>query len=90
MHDDELDELAADDDELSDEDENGSILSIRRADGTEVVSIVCTYDEWNVHLQPGGAIREAFIGSRAESGILVDTTLQIERDEDGTYVIRLD
>jgi hypothetical protein len=31
------------------------MLSIRRADGEEVVSIVATGDEWSVHLQPGGA-----------------------------------
>ena len=94
MHDDELDdaiddELAGDEAELSEQDENASMLSIRRADGTEVVSIVCTYDEWNVQVQPGGAVRGAHIGSRSDTPVLIDTTLDIERDEDGTYVIRL-
>jgi hypothetical protein len=88
--DDELDVDEVEDEELSEEDENASILSIRRQDGTEVVSIVCNYDEWNVHLQPGGAIRSAFIGSRSETPVLIDSTLEIERDDDGTYVIRLD
>ena len=91
MHDDELvDELADDEAELSEEDENASLISIRRADGTEVISILCTYDEWNVHLLPGGAVRGAHIASRAESPVVIDSTLDIERDEDGTYVIRLD
>lgn len=94
MHDDELDdaiddELAEDEAELSEQDENASMLSIRRADGTEVVSIVCTYDEWNVQMQPGGAVRGTHIGSRSDTPVLIDTTLEIERDEDGTYVIRL-
>lgn len=92
MHDEELDDAAEEfeeEEELSEEDENASIVSIRRADGTEVVSIVCNYDEWNVHLQPGGAIRSAFIGSRSETPVLIDSTLPIEREDDGTYVIRL-
>lgn len=84
------DDLIDDDSELSEQEENGAVLSIRRADGTEVVSIVATGDEWNVHLQPGGGVRNAFLGSRADSPVWIDTTRQIERDEDGTYVIRID
>lgn len=92
MHDDELDDDAddADDGELSEQDENASILSIRRADGSEVISILATGDEWNVHLQPGGDIRNAFLGSRVDSPVWIDSVHQIERDDDGTYVIRLD
>jgi hypothetical protein len=96
MHDDELDDIIADDEmaeddaELSEQDENASVLSIRRGDGTEVVTIVVTGDEWNVHLQPGGGIRNAFVGSRVDSPIWVDSTRQIERDTDGTYVITVD
>lgn len=95
MYDDEPDDIAADDlveddADLSELDENASVLSIRRADGTEVVSILATGDEWNVHLQPGGDIRNAFLGSRVDSPIWIDTVHQIERDDDGTYVIRLD
>lgn len=88
-HDDDLADLIADaeDDEQS---ENASMLSIRNADGDEVVSIFATADEWNVHLQPGGAIRNAFLGSRADSPVWVSSVDgDIERDEDGTYVIRL-
>ena len=84
------DELAEDDAELTEQEENGSVLSIRRADGTEVVTIVATGDEWNVHLQPGGDIRNAFLGSRVDSPVWIDTVGQIERDDDGTYVIQID
>jgi hypothetical protein len=94
--DDELDlddELAEDEDEdeLSEQDVNGRTLSIRRADGEELVSIQSTGDEWSVQLQPGGAIRNAYLGARADTPVWLDTwDRQIERDEDGTYVIRLD
>jgi hypothetical protein len=84
-------ELTEDDVETTEQDENARMLSIRRADGEEVVSIVATGDEWSVHLQPGGAIRNAFIGSRTETPVWLNTwDREIERDEDGTYVIRLD
>lgn len=84
-------EPTEDDIETSEQDENARVLSIRRADGEEVVSIVATGDEWSVHLQPGGAIRNAFIGSRTDTPVWLNTwDREIERDEDGTYVIRLD
>ncbi len=98
MHDDEFDpeaELAdtdfADEDvEISEEEANGHTLSIRRADGEEIVSIVATAEEWSVALQPGGAIRNAYIGSRTDSPVWLNTwDRPIERDEDGTYVIRI-
>jgi hypothetical protein len=85
------DDLTEDDVETSEQDENARVLSIRRADGEEVVSIVATGDEWSVHLQPGGAIRNAFIGSRTDTPVWLNTwDRDIERDEDGTYVIRVD
>jgi hypothetical protein len=84
-------ELTEDDAETTEQDENARMLSIRRADGEEEVSIVATGDEWSVHLQPGGAIRNAFIGTRTETPVWLNTwDREIERDEDGTYVIRLD
>lgn len=94
MHDDEFeqDEVAEVDDEvLSEQEVNGRTLSIRRADGEELVSIQATGDEeWSVHLEPGGAIRSAYIGARSDSPVWLSTwDRQIERDEDGTYVIRL-
>jgi hypothetical protein len=97
MHDDELDgefaddEMADDDAELTEEDANGYTVSIRRADGEEIVSIVATGEEWSVHLQPGGAIRNAYLGSRTDTPVWLNTwDRQIERHEDGTYVIRID
>lgn len=97
MHDDdtdadfELDDIADDEVELTEQETNGHTLSIRRADGEEIVSIVATAEEWSVHLQPGGAIRNAYLGSRAETPVWLNTwDRQIERDEDGTYVIRVD
>jgi len=92
MPDDELDELTDDEAELTEQDVNGRTLSIRRADGEEIVNIQATGDEeWSVHLQPGGAIRNAFIGTRGETPVWLNTwDRQIERDEDGTYVIRID
>jgi hypothetical protein len=85
------DELAEDDAELSEQDVNGHTLSIRGADGEELVSIQATGEEWSVQLQPGGAIRNAYLGTRSDTPVWLNTwDRQIERDEDGTYVIRLD
>lgn len=87
----ELDDLADDEVELTEQETNGHTLSIRRADGEEIVSIVATGEEWSVHLQPGGAIKNAYIGSRTDTPVWLNTwDRQIERDEDGTYVIRVD
>jgi hypothetical protein len=94
VHDDEYepeDDFAEDEAELSEQDVNGRTLSVRRADGREVLSIQSTGDEWSVQLQPGGAIRNAYLGTRADTPVWLDTwDRQIERDEDGTYVVRLD
>jgi hypothetical protein len=85
------DELAEDEAELTEQDVNGRTLSIRRADGEEIVSILATGDEWSVQLQPGGAIRNAYLGTRADTPVWLNTwDREIERDEDGTYVIRLE
>lgn len=70
---------------------NGRTLSIRGANGEEIVSIQSTGEEWSVHLLPGGSIRNAYIGSRSDSPVWLNTwDRQIERDDDGTYVIRID
>ncbi|MGV0744988.1 hypothetical protein [Mycolicibacterium sp. XJ870] len=84
----ELDEYEA---ELEDQESNGQVLSIRRANGEEIVTIVAQDDEWNVDLQPGGAVLGAFLGSRRDTPVWVNALdHEIERDEDGTYVIRID
>lgn len=54
----ELDEYLDDDDaDLEDLDANGQVISIRRANGEELLTIVAQDDEWNVDLQPGAPCR---------------------------------
>jgi hypothetical protein len=90
---------SAEDDVLADEfdddtdaaDENGRTISIRRATGEEVLSIWSPDEEWSVYLQPGGGISNAFVGTPSEPIVWLDGNgRQIERDEDGTYVIRIE
>jgi hypothetical protein len=67
------------------------MLSIRRADGEEVVTIYSPNEEWSVYLQPGGGTQNAFVGTPSDPAVWVDAMDQrVERDEDGTYVIRID
>jgi hypothetical protein len=73
------------------DDENGRTISIRRASGEEVLTIWSPTEEWSVYLQPGGGITDAFIGAPSEPIVWVDANdRQVERDEDGTYIIRID
>lgn len=95
MHDDpDGDELFTD--ELEDidegpEDENGHTLSIRRATGEEVLSIWSPNEEWSAYLRPGGGMTEVFVGTPGDPIVWVDANdRRIERDQDGTYVIRID
>jgi len=92
MYDDdvETDELDEDDAEIDEQDQNAQTLSIRRADGEEIVNIFSPNEEWSVYLQPGGGIQNAFVGSPSEPAVWVNAIdRQVERDEDGTYVIRI-
>lgn len=88
----ELDGYLDDDDaDLEDLDSNGQLISIRRANGEEILTIVAQDDEWNVDLQPGGSVQSAFLGSRRDTPVWINALDgQIERDDDGTYVIRID
>lgn len=88
----ELDEYLDDADaDLEDLDSNGQLISIRRANGEEILTIVAQDDEWNVDLQPGGSVQSAFLGSRRDTPVWINALDgQIERDDDGTYVIRID
>jgi hypothetical protein len=80
-----------DDADATGEDENGRTISIRRASGEEVLTIWSPDEEWSVYLQPGGGITSAFVGLPSEPVVWVDANdRQVERDEDGTYVIRID
>jgi hypothetical protein len=95
MHDDlNLDDELADETEEDDtaiEDENAHTLSIRRADGEEVLSIFSPTEEWSVYLQPGGAMTNAYVGTPTDPVVWVNTEdRRVERDDDGTYVIRID
>ena len=87
------------DDDLADEteddgaveDENAHTLSIRRANGEEVLTVFSPNDEWSVYLAPGGAMTNAFIGTPGDPLVWVNAIDRtVERDEDGTYVIRID
>jgi hypothetical protein len=86
------DDLAGDsDDDATVEDENAHTLSIRRAGGEEVLSIFSPSEEWSVYLAPGGGLTNAFIGSPGDPLVWVNgTDRPVERDEDGTYIIRID
>ncbi len=96
MHDDpDPDDAGADefeDDDTAVEDENAHTISIRRASGEEVLTIWSPSEEWSVYLQPGGGMTNAFVGTPSDPIVWVNSNddRQIERDEDGTYVIRLD
>src|SRR4029453_11792784 len=95
VHDDlNLDDEFADESESEDaaaEDENAHTLSIRRATGEEVLSIFSPHEEWSVYLQPGGDMTNAFVGTPGEPIVWVTANdRRVERDEDGTYVIRID
>jgi hypothetical protein len=88
--DDELaDESAADDVAIADE--NAHTLSIRRATGEEVLTVFSPNEEWSVYLQPGGGLTNAFLGTPSDPIVWVNATDRpVQRDEDGTYVIRID
>jgi hypothetical protein len=95
MHDDpDLDDEFADEPEEIDaavEDENAHTLSIRRANGEEVVSIFSPTEEWSVYLQPGGGMTNTFVGTPSDPIVWVNAIdRRLERDEDGTYVIQID
>lgn len=95
MHDDlDLDDELADESDEDDaalQDENAHTLSIRRTTGEEVLTIFSPGEEWSVYLQPGGGMSNAFVGTPSEPVVWVNTSdRRVERDEDGTYVIRID
>jgi hypothetical protein len=95
MHDDpDLDDEFADEPEEDDaavEGENAHTLSIRRANGEEVVSIFSPTEEWSAYLQPGGGMMNALVGTPSDPIVWVNAIdRRVERDEDGTYVIRID
>ena len=95
---DHMDEMAFEDellDELDEgdtaEDENAHTLSIRRASGEEIVTVISPGEEWGVYLEPGGGMTNAFVGTPSDPIVWVNAKgRQVERDDDGTYVIHID
>jgi len=72
-------------------DENAHTLSIRRVTGEEVLSIFSPAEEWSVYVQPGGAMTDAFVGTPSDPVVWINAAdRRVEREEDGTYVIRID
>lgn len=83
----------ADDDELEESDGNGHLLSIRRADGTELVTLstLASGEQWAVYMQPGGGIQNAYVGAQDSPIVWLNTDEHtVGRHEDGTYVIVVD
>jgi hypothetical protein len=87
-------ELEDDDVEMSEQDVNAHTLSIRRADGTEVVTVASALgsgEQWSVYMQPGGALQNAYLGGQDDPRVWVNTDeSSVSRDDDGTYVIYID
>jgi hypothetical protein len=87
-------ELDDDDVEMSEQDVNAHTLSIRRADGTEVVTVASALgsgEQWSVYMQPGGALQNAYLGGQDDPRVWVNTDeSSVSRDDDGTYVIYID
>ena len=95
MHDDpaadEISEDEFEDDEEAPEDVNGHTISVSRASGEEVLTIWSPAQEWSVYLQPGGGITNAFVGTPSDPICWINANDRpIERDQDGTYIIRID
>lgn len=87
-------ELADDEVEMSEHDVNAHTLSIRRADGTEVVTVASALgsgEQWSVYMQPGGGLQNAYLGGQDDPRVWVNTDeSSVSRDDDGTYVIYID
>jgi hypothetical protein len=87
-------EITDDDVEMSEHDINAHTLSIRRADGTEVVTVASALgsgEQWAVYMQPGGGLQNAYLGGQDDPRVWVNTDeSSVSRDEDGTYVIYID
>jgi hypothetical protein len=80
--------------ELSEHDINAHTLSIRRADGSEVVTVVSAVgsrQQWSVYMQPGRGLQNAYLGGQDNPRVWVNTDeSSVSHDADGTYVIYID
>ncbi len=84
-------EAEEDEAEMDEKDWNAQTLSIRRADGEEVLTIVAHGEEWSTIHAARRRDAERVLGHTRRPDVWVDAAgRQIERDEDGTYFVRLD
>jgi hypothetical protein len=84
------DELLDEPDESA-EQENAHTLSIRAASGDEILTVFSPGEQWSAYLEPGGGMTNAFVGTPGDPIVWVNAPgRQVERDEDGTYFIRID
>lgn len=94
MHDDDFDdELTEDETELPETDANAHTLSIRRADGSEIVTVstLGSGQQWAVYMQPGGKVQNVYLGDPEDPSVWVNADdYDITRDADGTYVVTVD
>ena len=78
---------------MTEQDRNGHVLSVRRSDGSELVTLstLGAGEPWAVFLQPGGGIHNAYLGSQDSPIVWLNTDdYEVTRDEDGTYVVVVD
>jgi hypothetical protein len=87
-------EPAEDETDMPEQDVNAYTLSIRRADGSEVVTVVSALEsgeQWSVYMQPGGVVQNAYLGRQDDPRVWVNTDgASLSRDDDGTYAIYVD
>ena len=87
-------EPAEDETDMPEQDVNAYTLSIRRADGSEVVTVVSALEsgeQWSVYMQPGGVVQNAYLGRQDDPRVWVKTDgASLSRDDDGTYAIYID
>jgi hypothetical protein len=87
-------EPAGDETDMPEQDVNAYTLSLRRADGSEVVTVVSALEsgeQWSVYMQPGGVVQNAYLGRQDDPRVWVNTDgASLSRDDDGTYAIYID
>ena len=78
-------EPARDETEMLEQDVNAYTLSIRRADGSEVVTVVSALEsgeQWSVYMQPGGVVLNAYLGRQDDPRVWVNTDgASLSRDD---------
>ncbi len=89
MHEDEYPDEELDDEvEIDEKDWNAQTLSIRSADGEEVLTIVAHGEEWSTYMQPGGGVRNAYLGTAGDPTVWVDAAGTADRARRRRHVLR--